>query len=165
MKPSLRWCQWRNLAATAALSDLWCLRYQNIPDLTDDWSEPWHVRYQHPNADLQTENAQEKFIFTHGQGRKEQQSSCEAGRRGGISTELWPKDSSTELQWSISWFVILTVGNNVLIRSWVSNLNFHPFDLAVSLSANSGLSPPPPSLSGSKTSYVLNRIFGALQVL
>lgn len=34
--------------------------------------------------------------------------------------ELWPKDSSLELQWSISWFIILTVGNNVLLWSWIS---------------------------------------------
>lgn len=73
------------------------------------------MRYKHPSADLQTENAQEKFILTRGQGKKGLQSSHEAGRRGSISTELWPKDSPTELQWSISWFVILTVGNNVLI--------------------------------------------------
>lgn len=34
--------------------------------------------------------------------------------------ELWPKDSSLELHWSISWFIILTVGNNVLLWSWIS---------------------------------------------
>lgn len=73
------------------------------------------MRYKHPSADLQTENAQEKFILAHGWGRKGLQSSREAGRRGSISTELWPKDSPTELQWSISWFVILTAGNDVLI--------------------------------------------------
>lgn len=34
--------------------------------------------------------------------------------------ELWPKDSSLELHWSISWFIILTVGNSVLLWSWIS---------------------------------------------
>lgn len=87
---------------------------QNIPDFTGNLSKPWCG-----GTDILMQIC-----------RFETPRSCWAsptGREGRVSlalsltwAELWPKDSSLELQWSISWFIILTVGNSVLLWSWIS---------------------------------------------